>query len=193
MLHQQKKASDDQKFKELLIFIASRSEGDETYGATKLNKLLFFSDFLAYRRLGQSITNAKYQRLPKGPAPRKLKPVVRELEAANDIVQVKRDSFGYVQERVIARRDADLNVFSAEEIGVVTEVLQRFRGMNATQISDYSHEFAGWQLAEDGEDIPYSTVLVSFEEPSAADRQFAESQRESLAHLAAEAQSRGQS
>ena len=188
----QMRNTDDQRFKELLLFIAARSEGDETFGATKLNKLLFFSDFLAYRKLGKSITNAKYQRLPKGPAPRKLKPAVRELEEANDVVQVTRDAFGYSQSRIIARRDSDLTLFSAEEVGVVTEVLQRFRGMNATQISDYSHEFAGWQLAEDGEDIPYSTALVSFDNPSAADLRYIELHRAELVQLAAEAHSSGQ-
>jgi len=37
----------DRKFQELLLYVAARCEGAPTFGATKLNKILFFADFLA--------------------------------------------------------------------------------------------------------------------------------------------------
>src|SRR5687767_3702503 len=84
---------DDSKLAELILFIAHRSECDERFGAVKLNKLLFFSDFLAYGRLGSSITGQDYQKLQHGPAPRKLLPVVREMEESGDFAWKERDGY----------------------------------------------------------------------------------------------------
>src|SRR5258708_19742785 len=62
----------DRKLAELILFISERSEGDPRFGAGKLNKLLFYSDFGAYRLFGKSITGQQYQNLSNGPAPRRL-------------------------------------------------------------------------------------------------------------------------
>lgn len=42
-------------------------------GRTKLMKLLYFADFDHYERHHESITGARYYKLPFGPSPRKLK------------------------------------------------------------------------------------------------------------------------
>ena len=54
-------AYDAKKFCELVLYIAKRSEDDPRFCAVKLNKIMYYSDFGAYRRLGQSITGANYQ------------------------------------------------------------------------------------------------------------------------------------
>ena len=57
------------KFRELIVYICKKSEGDPTFGAVKLNKILYYADFAAYRILGKPITGAQYQKLREGPAP----------------------------------------------------------------------------------------------------------------------------
>jgi hypothetical protein len=57
------------------LLIATRSEGDEPFGAVKLNKLLFYADFFAYVKFGECITGQEYQKLAQGPAPRRMLPV----------------------------------------------------------------------------------------------------------------------
>ncbi len=54
---------DRTKLGELMLFISKRTAEDRRFGATKLNKVLFFSDFLAYRLLGDPITGAQYRKL----------------------------------------------------------------------------------------------------------------------------------
>jgi hypothetical protein len=54
-LEKQQHANDD-KLKELVVYLSSLSEGDEYWGAVKLNKLLFYIDFVASRRFGKSVT-----------------------------------------------------------------------------------------------------------------------------------------
>jgi hypothetical protein len=62
--------ADDRKMKELVLYLTAKSKGDPQFSAAKLNKLLFYCDFTAYRQLGRSITGFSYQRMPSGPAPK---------------------------------------------------------------------------------------------------------------------------
>ncbi|NOY30424.1 MAG: SocA family protein, partial [Planctomycetes bacterium] len=163
-----------------------RSEGDGPFGATKLNKLLFFSDFLAYRKFGKSITGHPYQKLNKGPAPRALVPIREQLEAEEAIALAERDYHGYPQKRVLALREADLSRFSSDEIALVTALIEEYWGRTATQLSDLSHEFRGWQLAEYGEDIPYELMLVEFKKESQEDLEIDKALREELLELKAQ-------
>lgn len=83
----------DEKLKELILYLADRSNNDEKFGATKLNKLLFYADFLAYVYLGTSITGQEYQVLDQGPAPRRLVPV-RESMKANEEIAIRTADYG---------------------------------------------------------------------------------------------------
>lgn len=70
-----------QRFRELIVYIASKSIDDPSFGATKLNKILYYSDFKAFERFGVPLTGAPYFRLKNGPAPRIMIPVRDELVA----------------------------------------------------------------------------------------------------------------
>ena len=109
----------EEKLKELLVYVALCSEGDESFGAVKLNKLLFLSDFLAYLRLGNAITWAEYQALPNGPAPTRLVPIREELQSEGSIAERPENYFGYEKKRTLALRRPDLKLFSSEEIDIV--------------------------------------------------------------------------
>jgi Antitoxin SocA-like, Panacea domain len=151
---------DSAKLRELVLYIATKSEGDPSFGATKLNKILFFCDFLAYRALGNPITGQRYQKLPQGPAPRGLVPVVEEMGRAGDCALVERDHFGYRQKRLVPLRAPHLSLFSAEEIDLVTGVIAELWSDSASSVSELSHQFIGWKAVEAGEDIDYPTVFV---------------------------------
>lgn len=150
----------DQKLKELILFLAKRSERDPRFGATKLNKLLFFADFWAFVRLGQAITWHEYQKLEHGPAPRRMLPVIDELIREGSLAWARRDYFGRTQKVAIALREPDLTTFSAAELGVVLNVIDHFSEVDGAEISGRSHQFQGWKLARDGETIPYEVALV---------------------------------
>lgn len=147
------------KLKELILYLAKRSADDAYFGATKLNKLLFFSDFLAYGQLGAPITGATYQKLKWGPAPRQLLPVQREM-AAEGSATVKRQS-AFNPDKTVAIDEPDLSGFTPQEIALIDEVLDALKHDNATMVSDRSHKFSvGWQVAGEREDIPYETVFL---------------------------------
>ncbi len=129
--------------KELILYIAVASEGNEAFGSIKLNKLLFFSDFLFYSMTEKAITGEEYQKLKNGPAPRAMLPVSEEMRKARELELADRRHYGRPQKRPVALREPDLSVFTAEEIAVVEQVLRFFRDKNGSEISSTSHQFLG--------------------------------------------------
>lgn len=156
---------DERKFRELLVLVAGRLTDDEAGGATKLNKVLYFADFAHVRRTGRSITGADYQKLANGPAPRRLLPVRDELIRSGNAELKDRDFLGYRQHRLVPKRVADESVFDAEELRTIDSVLSDLDGMNAREVSDLSHEEAGWRLTKEGDTIPYTAALIPREQP----------------------------
>jgi Antitoxin SocA-like, Panacea domain len=165
--------ANDSKLGELILYVAERCEGDPDFGATKLNKILFYADFVAYAKRGGSITGQEYQRLPNGPAPRRLVPVIDKLTQEGAAVVRTRDHFPFQQKRTIALREPNLKDFTGEEIAIVEQVIHDLRGMGAASVSDLSHRFIGWQVARQGETIPYETVFVDTSELTEAEARYA--------------------
>ena len=56
--------ADDKKLRELILYLATRMERDQHagQGRIKLAKLLWLTDFEAYRRFGRSIDDANAER-----------------------------------------------------------------------------------------------------------------------------------
>lgn len=159
---------DKAKFVELVLYVADKCSEDPDFGATKLNKILFYSDFQSYGLFGSPVTGAPYFGLRHGPAPKPWLPIRKEMKANGDIaIQVKKH-FNWEQQRVIPLREADLSRFSARDIALVDAVIQTLCGCNADEVSRLSHMEVGWQIAEIQEDIPYESVFLS-DEPLTAD------------------------
>lgn len=160
---------DEQRLRELVLYVAEKLADDPQFGSIKLNKVLFYSDFLAYGSYGRPITGALYRHLPKGPAPRELPEVREKLLAEGHVVEVPGTRFGHQRKRLIPMRSAELSIFTALEIALVDMIIEDFRPKNAYQLSEFSHKEAAWQLAPEGEDIPYSAVFLSNLKPSLRD------------------------
>src|SRR4051794_8202747 len=84
----------DSKFLELVLYVAAKSQFDEYFGATKLNKILFYSEVLTYFRTKKPITGQAYQKLANGPAPRHLVPIREAMIANQDCLLQARDFHG---------------------------------------------------------------------------------------------------
>ena len=154
------------KLRELVLYVAGLCQDDPRFGATKINKLLFFADFLAYLRLGQAITGVDYQKLPGGPAPRAIVPLLKEMkrDGAIDIDIV--EFHGRQQFRTVPRRPALLGQFSEAELALVSDLVRRFWEYTGSRISVFSHLLTAYRLARMGETIPYESALVSTMEPT---------------------------
>ena len=148
------------KLRELVLLVAERARDEHYFGRVKLNKVLFYIDFRAYRDNGQAVTGAEYQRMDFGPVPRELRTVLDQMLQDKSAALREELVGSYTQSRVVPLREADTSVFSAEELNVIDSVLSEFRGLSGSRSSDLSHEEAGWRLAREGETIPYFTAYL---------------------------------
>src|SRR5271165_6448352 len=114
-----------QRLRELIVYIAEKSQDDPFFGATKLNKILYHSDFRAFERFGVPLTGTKYFRLPKGPAPKTMIPI-RDALVREGVIRIDYVPMGnYEQHRIVAqRKSAALDHFTSDEIAIVDEVIK---------------------------------------------------------------------
>jgi len=124
---------------------------------TKLNKLLFYSDFKHYKQYALSMTGLQYAHLPHGPTPDNYEMYYASL-AFKKSIEIIEEIYpkGYVGEVIKALKAPDLNVFSASELRIIAAVKEDFKDYNATKIREYSHQEIGYKETENGELISYS-------------------------------------
>jgi hypothetical protein len=159
------------KFKELMLYCAHKQQQEQFFGLTILNKVFFFSDFLSFGLLGEPITGATYVRRQWGPVPRELRWMAGELEGSRDAMFTTEPVFNYRQKRLVALRPANTHVFTAEEVDLVDDVIRGVSKRTASDVSNLSHDRSlAWEVAEDGEEIPYSTVFLSRRKPTREDK-----------------------
>lgn len=161
--------SPSEKFRQLVLYVARKTEADPRCGRTKLNKILFYADFEAYRSLGASISGQLYQKLQFGPAPRRLLPEVEGMKRAGWCASASRSYNDYTVEKLFALQEPDLMHFSGPEIAIVDRVIDDLWELNATAVSDLSHRFPGWQAVDLGDDIPYETAFIGDPRPLSPD------------------------
>jgi hypothetical protein len=152
------------KFKEMMLYFSKRGlDVGLVIGSTKLNKLLFFSDFAAYFELDEPITGARYQKLKQGPAARQFVPM-RDRMLADEEVRWKQKQENELDDVLIPVSTPNLRVFSDDELKIMDRVFEELRPFNAKATSDYSHlRSAGWNVMEEREDIPYESAFISTE------------------------------
>lgn len=111
---------------------------------TKVNKLLFYSDFLNYQRYGTSMFGITYKAIPFGPVPVEYEKIFKNLydDDIIDVVQVPIDQ-NYA-EKFIPHLPFNSSLFNDIELKVLEDVVQKFKNKNTTQVVNISHEEPAW-------------------------------------------------
>lgn len=130
------------------------SDNPSRLSATKLNKILWYSDVTLYKKRGQAITDSKYIKQPHGPVSRSLKPVLNDLHRDAIVVQQKKLWHKGYQTMFFSTQEPNLGCFTAEEISTVDNFIDEICYKHtATSISKMSHDLV-WELHELGEEMP---------------------------------------
>lgn len=149
-----------ERLREMILYIVERHHGDPTFGATKLNKILFFSDFHFFAVRGEPITGVCYKKVEFGPVPADIGELLKQMESAGELEQ-KRHTYGRTKRSVFAaKRQASLTNFTKEQIAEVDSAINKVRWMKSGDVSDLSHTRL-WEIARMGEQIPYEAALIS--------------------------------
>lgn len=123
---------------------------------TKLQKLLFYTDFLSVKRYGIQITGLPYIHHHYGPVP-----------AHHDLIQWALDSLGVIEVKpyegplggeIFEAKETPVmeRLFTWEEIDVIHSVAGYFKSFTASRISDFSHSEEGYINTRQREIIPFS-------------------------------------
>jgi hypothetical protein len=163
--------ANEEKLKQLILYISQKCADQGGFGSTKLNKILYFADFLVYANTGKPLTGVEYQRLQWGPAPRRMKPILQEMSNAGQLAMQDTVVLTYTRKKPVNLVSPDLGHFSAREIAIVDDVIDHLEDLTADQASRFSHDWGGWKYASDGATIPYESVFVGNEPLTPGDEQ----------------------
>ncbi|MBI4209089.1 MAG: DUF4065 domain-containing protein [Deltaproteobacteria bacterium] len=123
---------------------------------TKLNKLLFYSDFLHFDRYGKSITGTRYLKMPYGPCPKDFQSLLGLMADEGSLeIEEKETSEGYEAELVKIKMPIDEEILTEKERAVIEKVCRRFGNSPSARLSEWSHQEKGYQLTRDREPISY--------------------------------------
>jgi putative zinc finger/helix-turn-helix YgiT family protein len=123
---------------------------------TKLNKLLWYSDFLCFKNNTVSISGARYAHLPYGPCPDKYEVLLAYLTDIDNSLSVNIESSGGITwDVLVSAQTPDYSVFTVSELQIITSVGKYFENTTAKEISEISHKERGFKETRDGDIISY--------------------------------------
>ncbi len=143
-----------EKLIQMVLFFASTCRLNKT----KLNKLLFYADFLHFKEHGKAISHIPYVKLPYGPAPESYNAILGILEDSKVIgIQgvVLNGERGVIEERIEAKQPLKTNLFSDSELAVIKKVAFQLGDKTGAELSEISHQEPFFSEIEVGDQIPY--------------------------------------
>ena len=160
---------------ELIIYISYKLKDRPNYGSILLGKALCLIDSMSYFKTGFPITDLTYIKQEKGPTPHPAKflSIRDELVSKGELEKIDTPFYGRAQKKYVAKREPKTDIFTPDEIFLIDEVLESISNMNATDISELTHQFVSWKVASDKEELPFYTFLLTQAEPSSADFEWA--------------------
>ena len=117
---------------------------------TKMNKLLFYVDFLAYRENGMAISGLTYKAIDFGPVPERWDKVYSEFD---EIHQELRSIGDYVGSVLTTTVKSDTTLFTESELNVINQVCSKFNSLSSRELSRLSHEENAWVNHHDRHEI----------------------------------------
>lgn len=147
------KTLDITKLFNAILFFCSK-EGIER---AKLNRLLFYADFLHFKRYGTSITGARYSHIGVGPVLDNYDFYIAILHFEEETISLEERFYqNRLKEEFMAKKEPDLSIFENSELKVLREVKEYFKEYDAIGISKFSHKEEGYQKTSVKELISYN-------------------------------------
>jgi uncharacterized phage-associated protein len=131
----------------VMSYIAARGHD---VSKTKLNKLLFYCDFVNYFLHGASISGSRYLHMPYGPVAEYYRETIETLSEDSRLKTQR--SGGH--DKLLADNDS-LHELSFFEVATINWVLDNLDSMTAAKISELSHQERAFRFTRQGEFIPY--------------------------------------
>lgn len=131
-------------------YIASR--GKEIY-KTKLNKLLFYADFVNYYVNGSSISGSRYVHLPYGPVPESYEALLNSAATSGEI---RLEPAGTDAVLIKPGESDPARILTSEEMATLDWVIDSYGPLSTNAISELSHREKAYRFTKQGECIAYA-------------------------------------
>lgn len=123
---------------------------------TKLNKEMFYADFLHYKMHGQSISGLQYQAIQYGPVPVHYDTIYDNIDGIRKDIVVSHN----MESTRLNCESWDASVFSEEELQTLNTILAIAGPMTTQDLIEKSHKEDAWQNhRENNQLIPYSEAF----------------------------------
>jgi DNA-binding transcriptional regulator YiaG/uncharacterized phage-associated protein len=135
-----------EKFTEMVVYLTAETQPG--LWKTKINKLLFYADFLNFKKSGLSISGCRYRAINMGPVPNNFNSLFEYLADNKHIdIQVTSFSDGQIGEQFLPQKNREFNnsVLSENEIETLKQIVAKFRKVKTNQIIDLSHKENAWE------------------------------------------------
>lgn len=143
------------RLKNIMLYILNRC--DEVW-CTKMNKLLFYTDFMSYRERGMAMSGLSYRAIDFGPVPERWDRVYSEFPEVRQELRQVGDFVGSV---LIASAEPDYAMFTDAELKVLDSICTHFSKMSSREISRISHDEDAWlNHHEKHEQIPFDDAYM---------------------------------
>jgi hypothetical protein len=136
-----------EKFTEMVVYFSDKLSPFKT----KMNKLLFYADFLMFKQSCFSISGVRYKAIDMGPVPNNFQSIFEYL-ANNDEIDIYTTEFpnGYTGEQFKSRKDRKFNadLFTENELNTLEKVATVFKETSTNDIIKLSHFEEAWKNNE---------------------------------------------
>lgn len=131
----------------LVLHILSHSN-HQYNSPLKINKVLFFIDFIAFKELGRSVTGLTYRAIQWGPVPTFYNNIYLRLDSEEFVTQSAvelGDNFVILYSPL---KDSDMSSFDEVEKTIIDATVAKFKNMSTRTIVDLSHQEKAWKELE---------------------------------------------
>lgn len=144
------------KYKNAILYFLKYCN-NQHLGATKLNKLLYYLDFISYRDRETSVTGDRYLHKQYGPIPETVDSILNDLKESG-LINIERisceDGKDFFKHNLI--KDPDLSVFDDYENKLLKNICDEFSLWSTDKIVDQTHLEAPWFYSKPYEEVDYN-------------------------------------
>ncbi|MFM9839105.1 MAG: type II toxin-antitoxin system antitoxin SocA domain-containing protein [Cyclobacteriaceae bacterium] len=135
-----------EKFTEMVVFFTI--EAQPLLWKTKINKMLFYADFLNFRKEVNSISGCRYRAIDMGPVPNNFNSLF-DYVATNNHIDIITTSFsnGSMGEQFMPTKERvfDETKLNPQEIETLRAVVAKFKKVKTNEIIELSHKEEAWE------------------------------------------------
>lgn len=153
---------DENKYKNAILYFVKECN-NIFLGKTKLNKLLYYLDFISYRDRQKSVTGDVYICQMYGPVPKKLYLIKKKMDGKDFLIKqenmkIENDGTETFREfyETIPNKTFNLNIFDKYEQALLESIVREFKEYPTPKIVTQTHFEAPWFFAKKNDVVDYN-------------------------------------